>query len=139
MDGWMRTYGKAQNPLHKHLPLMDPRMGIRIQLVVNVILAERQHGDQIRPRTNSKLDKPLAALQHQAQRMGFRVQRLSRAADDDGDGAAHALAVAAAFRQNVLAALARHGGQAHAQGVVAVEGDAEVGVEGEEGVGDAGE
>ena len=40
-------------------------------------------------------------------------------------------------RQQVLARLARHGRQAHGQGVVAVERDAEVGVEGQQGVGDA--
>ena len=67
------------------------------------------------------------------------VERLARAADDDGDGAAHALAVGAAARQQVQARLPRHGAQAQREDVVAVQRDAEVGVERQQRVGDAGE
>ena len=71
--------------------------------------------------------------------MRLGVEGFPRAAHDDGDGATHAFAVGAAAVEQVFARLARHGGEAHDEGVVAVEGDAEVGVEREEGVCDAGE
>lgn len=60
--------------------------------------------------------------------MWVRIQRFARAADDDGDGAAHAFAVGAAFAQEILAGFAGYGGEAHGKDVVTVEGDAEVGV-----------
>ena len=114
-------------------------MRLRLHLVVQVVLPEREHGHQVGAGADPELDEALAPLQHQPQGARLRVERLPRAADDDRDGAAHALAVGAALGEEVLARLARHGGEPEREGVVAVEGDAEVGVEGEEGVGDAGE
>ena len=131
--------GEPQHLLHRHLDLIDRRVGVRLDLVVEVVFAEREDGDEIRAGADGELDEAHAALEDEAQGVGLGVEGLAGAADDDGDGAAHALAVGAAAAEQIFAGLARHGGEAQQQGVVAVEGDAEVGVEGEEGVGDAGE
>lgn len=137
--GVKKRDGEAEGPLHGHLDLIDGRMRVRLHLVVEVVFAKRQHGHEIGAGAHGQLDEALAPPEHQAQRVRSRVQGLARAAHDDGDGAAHAFAVGAAAAEQVFARVARHGAEAHPQGVVAVEGDAEVGVEGEEGVGDAGE
>ena len=50
------------------------------------------------------------------------------------EGAAHALAVSAAFRQDILARLAGHAGQSHGQRILSVERNSEIGVQSEQGV-----
>ena len=112
-------------------------MRLRPDLVVQVVLPEGQHGHEVGAGADTQLDEALATLQHEAQGVRASVERLARAADDDGDGAAHTLAVGPAARQEVLARLARHGGQPERERVVAVERDAEVGVQRQQGVGDA--
>ena len=114
-------------------------MRVRLHLVVELVLAKREHGDEIGARADGELDESLAAFQYKPKRVGLRVEGFGRPADDDGDGAAHAFAVGAASRKDVFARLARHGGEAQGKGVVTVERDTEVGVEGEERVCDAGE
>lgn len=130
---------EAHRLLEHELELVDRRVPLRPQLVVQLVLAEREHGHQVRAAAHRQLHEPLAPLQHQPQRPRQRVERLARPADDDGHGAAHPFAVGPAAGQDVLARLARHGGEPHGERVVAVQRDAEVGVQGQQGVGYAGE
>jgi len=103
---------------------------VRLHLVVQVVFAKREDGDEIGARADGELDEAFAALEHEAEAVRLGVEALAGAADDDRDGAAHAFVVGAAAREDVFAALTRDGGEAEGEGVVAVEGDAEVGVEG---------
>ena len=130
---------KAKQLLKRKLTLVKPRVVLAVKLGVDIVFAERQHRHEIGARPHGQLDEALAAAQHKAEGAGARLQRLARAADHDGDGAAHAGAVAAAAAQQVLAAGARHARQPHVQDVLAVQRDAEVGVQRQQRVRDAGE
>ena len=114
---------------------MHARVRRRVELIVQVVLAEAQHRHEVGAVADRELHEALAPLEHKAQCAGLRVERLRGTAHDDRDGAAHALAVDAAAAEEVGAGLARDGVEADGQGPVAVEGDAEVGVEREQGVG----
>ncbi|KFY62769.1 hypothetical protein V496_04399, partial [Pseudogymnoascus sp. VKM F-4515 (FW-2607)] len=126
-----------QRALQQILPAPNPRAVLNAKLVVQLVLAEPQHGHQIRPRAQRHLDEAVAPREDEPHGAGARVEGLARAADDDGDCAAHALAVHPPLAEEILAALAAHGGEAEGEDVLAVEGDAEVGVEREEGVCDS--
>lgn len=129
--------GEPEQLLDDELGFVHERVPVRLHLVVEVVFAEREDGDEVGAGADGELDEAFAALEHEAEAVGLGVEALAGTADDDRDGAAHAFVVGAAVREDVFAALARDGGEAEGEGVVAIEGDAEVGVEGEEGVGDA--
>ena len=143
LKGWKRTSrmeqrdSKPQHLLHRQLRPMHKRMSRPIELIIQVVLPETQTRHQIRAAPDRELDESLPSLQNQSQRARHGIQRFPRAADDDGDGAAHTLVVGSAVGEEVLAGLARDGGEAHAEGVVAIQRDAEIGVEGQQGIGDA--
>ena len=129
---------KAHRLLHHHLQFIHHRILLAGDLIVQVILAKRQHRHEIGAHADRQLDEALPAVEHELQRPRHRIERLARAADHDRHRAAHALVVQPALREQVLDALAGHGRQAHGERVVAVQRDAEVGVEGEQRVRDAG-
>ena len=125
-----QRHGEPEHFLDHQLRFVHVWVLGRIELLVEVVFAESEHGDEIGALADRELDEPLALLEDEFKRARFGVEGFARAADDDGDGTAHAFAVAAAFGEDVFAAFARDGRKAHAQGVVAVKRDAEVGVEG---------
>ncbi len=143
LKGWKRTSrmeqrdSKPQHLLHRQLRPMHKRMSRPIELIIQVVLPETQTRHQIRPAPDRELHESLPSLQHQSQRPRLGIQGLPRAANDDGDGAAHTLVIGSAVGEEVLAGLAGDGGEAHAESVVAVQRNAEIGIEGQEGIGDA--
>jgi len=132
-----QRHGEPEHFLDHQLRFVHVWVLGRVELLVEVVFAESEHGDKVGALADRELDEPLALLEDEFQRARFSVKGFARAADNDGDGAAHAFAVAAAFGKDVFAAFARDRGEAHAESVVAVEGHAEIGIECEEGVGDA--
>ena len=118
---------------------MNERVLLRLYLIVKFIFAEGKHGNEIRAGSDGQLDEAFAAFEYQAQGMWLGVQGLARASDHDGDGAAHALFVRPSAGEDVLARFAGNRGEAEGEGVVAVERDAKICVEREEGVSNAGE
>ncbi len=121
---------EPQQLLDHELRFVHQGVLVRLHLVVQVVFAKREDGDEIGARADGELDEAFAALEHEAEAVRLGVEALAGAADDDRDGAAHAFVVGAAAREDVFAALTRDGGEAEGEGVVTVEGDAEVGVEG---------
>jgi hypothetical protein len=134
-----QRHSKSKHFLHHQLRLVHVWVLCRIELLVQVVFAESQDGDHISALADGELDETLPLLKDQFERARFGIEGFARAADNNSNGAAHSLTIAAALGEDVFAALAGDGGEAHSQGVVAVEGHAEVGVEGEEGVCDSGE
>ena len=134
-----KRHGESEEFLDSHLDLVDGRVGVRMHLFVEVVFAERQDGHEIGAGADGQLDEPLAPFEDEAQRAWLCVQRLPGPAHDDSDCTTHPFAVGAATGEKVFTRLAGYGGKAHCEGVVAVEGDAEVGIEGEQSVCDAGE
>ena len=128
---------KPEQLLNHELRFMHKGVLVRLHLVVEVVFAEGEDGDEVRAGADGEFDEALSAFQDEPEAVWEGVEALAGAADDDGDGAAHAFVVGAAAGEDVLAALAGDRGEAHGKCVVAVERDAEVGVEGEEGVCDA--
>lgn len=121
-------HSKPDHLLEPELERLDLR--VRLKLIVEVVLAEPDDGYEISAVADGELDESLAAIEHDVHCAGLCVEGFAGAADDDGDCAAHALAVYAAFREEVVAGFARDAGEAHLEDIFAVEGDAEVGVEG---------
>jgi hypothetical protein len=134
-----QRHSKSKHFLHHQLRLVHVWVLCRIELLVQVVFAESQDGDHISALADGELDETLPLLKDQFERARFGIEGFARAADNNGNGAAHSLTIATALGEDVFAALAGDGGEAHSQGVIAVEGHAEVGVEGEEGVCDSGE
>jgi hypothetical protein len=132
-----QRHSEPEHLLHHQLRFVHIRMLGRIKLLVEIVFTESKDGYDVGALADGELDETFALLEDEFEGPWLRVERFARAADDDGDGAAHPLAVAATLGENVFAAFARDGGEAHAKSVIAVERDAEVGVEGEEGVGDS--
>lgn len=123
----------------EHLEAVHAGVRLGVELVVDVVFAKAHDGDKVSAGSQRHLDEALAVLEHQAHVAGFSLERLARAANDDGDGAALAVVVLAAAAQQVANRLLGDGADAHGEDPVAVEGDAEVGVERQQAVGDAGE
>ncbi|KAI4143497.1 MAG: hypothetical protein LQ341_002900 [Variospora aurantia] len=123
-----QRHREPQALLHQQLHLVHERVGVARDLIVEVVFAEREHGDEVRAGADGELDEAFAALEDEVQGVGLRVEGLAGAADDNGNGPAHTLAVGPAAGEDVLAGLARDRGKAHGKCVIAVEGDAEVGV-----------
>ena len=88
---------KAHNFLDEELEPVEQGVGLAVDLVVDVVFAEREDGDQVGAGADGHLDEALAAAEDEADDAGAGVEGLASAADDDGDGAAHAFAVVAAF------------------------------------------
>lgn len=130
---------ETQSLLDQQLELVDGGMCLRIELLIEFILAKRQYGNEISTSANGELDETLATSEHKTKAVGLSIQRFASTANNDGDGATHTFPVGATLGENVLATLARNRGQAQAQSVVAIQGDAEVRVQGQESVGDTGE
>jgi len=128
---------KAHELLDEHLELVYVGMRIGIELVVDVVFAEGEDRDEVGAGAYGHLDKALAAVEDELYGTGARIEGFTCAAYDDGDGAAHAFVVITAFGEDVFAGLARYGGHAETKGVFAIDGVAEVGIEGQQGVGDA--
>lgn len=131
--------GEADPFLDQELPFVDQRVRVRGDLVVEVVFAESEDGDQVGARADGEFDEAFAALEHEPESVRLGVEGFPGSADDDGDGAAHAFVVGAAFGEDVLAGFAGDGSKAHGECPITVKGDAEIGVESEEGVCDAGE
>ena len=137
--GVEQRHGEAEHALDDELGLVDQRVAVGLELVVEVVFAKGQHGHEVGAGADGQLDEAFAAFEHKAQGVREGVEGFAGAADDDGDGAAHAFVVEAAFGQQVLARLARHRRQAERERVLAVEGHVEIGLERQEGVFDSGE
>lgn len=80
---------EAEEFLDEELELVDARVRVGRELVVEVVLPEGEDGDQIRAGADRHLDEAFAALEDEAEGTGLCVEGFARAADYDGDGAAH--------------------------------------------------
>jgi len=129
--------GKPKYLLHPQLQAVQTRMLLGVELFVDVVFAKCNHRHKVRASFNSQPDEALATVEHETQSAWVGFEGFARPADDDGDGTRHAAAVETAGGEQGGTGLFRDGGDAHPEEIVAVEGDAEVGVEGQEGVGDA--
>lgn len=128
---------ESEQLFHHELRFVHQWVPVRLHLVIEIVFAKREHWDEVGARADRELYEAFAAFEDEAEAVGEGVEGFAGAANDDCDCAAHAFAVGAAAGKDILAALARDGGEAQGEGVVAVQGYAEVGVEGEEGVCDA--
>lgn len=88
--------GEAQGILDQHLHLVDDRVAVRLDLLVQLVFAKSQHGHEVGAGADGEFDEAFPPLQHKPEQLRARVEGLARAADDNGDGAAHAFAVGAA-------------------------------------------
>ena len=75
--------------------------------------AESEDRHEVRAGPDGQLDEPLAALEHEAERVRLRVERFPGAAHDDRDAPPHPLSVRTAARQQVLTGFAGDGGESH--------------------------
>lgn len=101
--GVEQRHGEAQGFLDHHLEFVDEGVAFGAELVVELVFAKGEHRHEIGTRADRELDEAFASLEHQAQQVGFGVEGFTGAADDDGDGAAHAFVVRPTFGKNVLA------------------------------------
>ncbi len=108
-------------------------------LIVEFVFSKPEHGDEVGAVPDGELDEAFAALEHELEQVRLRVEGFASAPDHDGDCAAHAFVVWAALGEEVVARFPAYGCESQCEGVVTVDGDAEVGVESQESVGNAGE
>ena len=127
----------AHEVLHNHLELVYPRMCVRVQLVVDVVLAKPNDGYKVGTVAYGELYETLTTVQDEMHSTGPRFKRLARATDNYGDGATHALTVPATLGEDVFARFPRHGSQSHAEGILAVQRQFKVTVQGQKRIRDA--
>lgn len=129
---------KAHDLLYQHLELVNVWVSLGVELVIDVVLTKREDGHEVSAGADGHLDEAFATAQNKLDLTRSRIQRFTCAANDDGDGASHAFTILPAFGKNVLARLSGNGSHTKTEGVLAVDGVSEVGVEGQESIGDAG-
>ena len=130
-------HGKAHELLNEHLELVYVGVRVGVELVVNVVFTKCQDRYEVGAGADGHLDKAFTTVKNEFYGTGTRIEGFTCAAHDDSNCATHAFVVRTSLGENVLAGLAGDGGHAEAQGVFAVNGVAEVGVEGQQGVGNA--
>ncbi|KFX91414.1 hypothetical protein V490_05917 [Pseudogymnoascus sp. VKM F-3557] len=126
----------AERAFKQVLSAADPRAVLDAELVVEFVLSESKHGDEVSPGTESHLDEPIPPLEHQPQRPRSRIKTLPRASNDDGDSPPHPLTIHASPAEYILATLPGHARQPHSEDVLPIKRDAEVTIQRKEGIRD---
>src|SRR5690242_21099484 len=88
---------EAHNFLDQQLELMQQRVRLAVDLVVNIILAESEDRHKVSASANGHLDETLAAAENKANHARTCIEGLASAANDDGDGTTHAFPVVSAL------------------------------------------
>ena len=130
-------HSEAHELLDEKLRSVDVWVASRVELFVQIVLAERQDRNQVGTLSDRELDEALTLLEHELEGTRAGVEGLAGTTHNNGDCTTHSFAVTTTLGENVLATFPRHGRKAHAESVVTVDWNAEVGIEGEEGVGNA--
>lgn len=91
-----QRHGKAKSFLDDHLKFVDQRMPVSLELVVELVFAKCEHGNEISAGADGELDKTFATLEDETEKMRLGVKGLAGTADHDGDGTAHPFVVRSA-------------------------------------------
>jgi hypothetical protein len=99
-------HSKAHELLDEHLELVYVGMRIGVELVVYVVFAECEDRYEIGAGAYGHLDEAFAAVENEFYGTRARIEGLTCATYNDGNGTTHAFVVGAAFGENVFAGLA---------------------------------
>lgn len=110
---------------------------MRVELVIKIVLAKGNDWYQICASLESELDESFTFLDDKVHRVRLSFKRLSCTAHDNGDGPAHTLFIRSTAGEKIGDRFFAHGLYAHRQDIFTIQGQAKIGIQGQQAVGDA--